>query len=216
MGRMCRLVPLIVGSWRCFLGGGRQGHFLVQGEARGLLMVGEWRMLETASTEKRKIDCLEKHRWTAWPCCWLDQDWCHGFVAAPICLLGWFFPIVLTQAGEAPSDYPCFIGSPWTSKLRQLCLLMYSWDESRGLMYSWDESLMDPPLNSLRLFLLRSSVYVSFQLHYLNVISGTGAAGRHHLTSLDPRKPWVVLKVTCLRGEWEWSPNRAHPYHKSE
>lgn len=33
----------------------------------GYSWAGEWRMLEIASTEKRRIDCLEKHRWTAWP-----------------------------------------------------------------------------------------------------------------------------------------------------
>lgn len=44
-------------------------------------------------------------------------------------------------------------------------------------------------------------MYVSFHLHCLNVISGTGAAGRHHLTSLGPQRLCVVLKVTCVRGE---------------
>lgn len=55
-------------------------------------------MFEIASTEKRRIDWLGKHRWTARHCCKFDWDW-WPWICSSANLLGW----AIFSSGAHPS-----------------------------------------------------------------------------------------------------------------
>lgn len=113
---------------RHFLWGRRQGHFPCARGGKGLSrLVDAWVSFlhRGEQTDLRNTDGLPG------TVAGLIETGDHEFVEAPICLVGWFSPAVLTQAGGLQSDCSRFTVCLWTSKQRQLCwwMLQLSWKQ---------------------------------------------------------------------------------------